>query len=119
MPNYRIYRMKDSPRQHFRQAPHVSGAANVKRRDYEEAGQIEAANEYAAWEQLRASEAPLEVGDLLETDNGELRICKYIGFEPAAWVLPPPETVEVTDAPGAAPVASPIGYTSSNRPAGE
>ena len=34
--------MKDSPRQHFRQAPHVSGAANVKRRDYEEAGQIEA-----------------------------------------------------------------------------
>jgi hypothetical protein len=110
MPNYRIYRMKDSPRQHFRQAPHVSGAANVKRRDYEEAGQIEAANEYAAWEQLRASAKPVEVGDLLESDNGELRICKYIGFERAAWVLPPPEAVDV---------AAPIGYTSSDRPAGE
>ena len=32
MPNYRIYRMKESPRQHFRWAPHVSGAANVKRK---------------------------------------------------------------------------------------
>ena len=37
MPNYRIYRMKEAPRQHFRSAPHVSGAANVKRKDYEEA----------------------------------------------------------------------------------
>jgi len=81
--------MKDGPRQHFRLAPHVSGAANVKRKDYEESGCIEAANEYAAWDQLRPSRQPLEVGDLLETDSGELRICKYIGFEAAAWVVPP------------------------------
>ncbi len=91
MPNYRIYRMKDGPRQHFRLAPHVAGAANVKRKDYEESGQVEAPNEYAAWEQLRPSRQPLEVGDLLETDTGELRICKYIGFEAAAWLLPPPD----------------------------
>jgi len=83
--------MKEAPRQHFRWAPHVSGAANVKRKDYEECGQVEAANEYAAWEQLRPSRQPLDVGDLLETDTGELRICKYIGFEAAAWVLPPPD----------------------------
>jgi len=81
--------MKEGPRQHFRLAPHVAGAANVKRKDYEECGQVEAPNEYAAWEQLRPSRQPLDVGDLLETDSGELRICKYIGFEPAAWVLPP------------------------------
>ena len=80
--------MKDGPRQHFRLAPHVAGAANVKRKDYEEAGQVEAPNEYAAWEQLRPSRQPLEVGDLLETDGGELRICKYIGFETAVWLLP-------------------------------
>jgi hypothetical protein len=110
MPNYRIYRMKEAARQHFRWAPHVSGAANVKRKEYEESGQIQAQNGYAVWEQLRASEAPLEVGDLLETDQGELRICKYIGFEAAAWVLPPDEPV-TADAP--------IGYTSSDQAAGE
>jgi hypothetical protein len=88
MPNYRIYRMKDAPRQHFRWAPHVSGAASVKRKEYEEGGQIEAASEYAAWEQLHTSTQPLEVGDLLETDAGDLRICKYIGFETATWILP-------------------------------
>src|SRR5690348_11304080 len=115
MPNYRIYRMKEAPRQHFRWAPHVSGAANVKRKDYEESGHIEAANEYAAWEQLRASEPPLEIGDLLETDNGELRICKYIGFEAAAWIVPAPEQPQEA----ANPPAPPIGYTSSDRAAGE
>ncbi len=83
--------MKEGPRQHFRLAPHVAGAANVKRKDYEEGGQVEAPNEYAAWDQLRPSRQPLDVGDLLETDSGELRICKYIGFEAAAWVLPPPD----------------------------
>jgi hypothetical protein len=115
MPNYRVYRMKESPREHFRAAPHVSGAANVKHRDYEEAGQIEAPNEYAAWENLRASEKPLEVGDLLETESGELRICKYIGFEAAAWVLP----AAATEPSPASPDAPPIGYTSGDQPAGD
>ena len=105
--------MKEAPRQHFRWAPHVSGAANVKRKDYEESGSIEAANEYAAWEQFRASERPLEVGDLLETDSGELRICKYIGFETAAWILP------VADQPQETAAAPAIGYTASDRAAGE
>jgi len=106
--------MKEAPREHFRAAPHVSGAANVKHRDYEEAGQIEAANEYAAWEDLRASEKPLEVGDLLETEGGDLRICKYIGFEAAAWVLP-----AATEPSPAASAAPPIGYTSEDQPAGD
>lgn len=107
--------MKEAPRQHFRWAPHVSGAANVKRKDYEESGHIEAANEYAVWEQLRASQPPLEIGDLLETDTGELRICKYIGFEAAAWLLPAPEQPQDP----ATPAAPAIGYTSSDRAAGE
>jgi hypothetical protein len=119
MPNYRIYRMKESPRQHFRSAPHVSGAANVKRRDYEESGQIEAANEYAAWDQMRSTERPLDVGDLLETDSGDLRICKYIGFEAAAWVLPPVEPATSQDPVATAPDAPAIEYTSTNQPPGE
>ncbi|HZT31830.1 MAG TPA: hypothetical protein VFA33_18220 [Bryobacteraceae bacterium] len=83
--------MKDSPRQQFRWAPHVSGAASVKPRDYEAAGDIEAANEYEAWRRMRDSEQPLSVGDLLETESGELRICKYVGFENAQWILPEPK----------------------------
>jgi len=88
MANYRIHRMKDSPRQQFRFAPHVAGVAHIKPRDYQEAGYVEAANEYEAWRQLRDSEQPLAVGDVLETETGELRICKYVGFEAAQWIVP-------------------------------
>jgi hypothetical protein len=91
MPTYRIYRMKDSPRQQFRWAPHVSGCAAVKPKDFEPTGEIEAQHEYDAWRTLRESGQKLEVGDLLESDGGQLSICKYVGFEPAAWVLPQPK----------------------------
>jgi hypothetical protein len=92
MPVFRIHRMKDAPRQQFRWAPHVSGAANVKPKDYEPAGEVEAENEYAAWALLRDSEAPLLVGDLLEPTSldapaDRLRICKYVGFEAAQWLI--------------------------------
>ena len=88
MPTFRIHRMKEAPRQSFRFAPHVSGAANVKPKDYEASVEIEAEDEYAAWAMLRASESPLLVGDLLEDAAGTLRICKYVGFEAAKWVVP-------------------------------
>ena len=98
MVKYRVYRMKDATRQQFRWAPHVSGAASVKPKDYQPGGEIEAEGEYDAWSRLRASEQPLEVGDVLESESGELRIYKYVGFEAAAWVLPeaksPPEAVQ-------------------------
>lgn len=88
MPVFRIHRMKDAPRLQFRAAPHVSGAANVKPKDYEPSGEIEAVNEYAAWASLRATSLPLAVGDLLESPTGSLRICKYVGFDEARWILP-------------------------------
>jgi hypothetical protein len=88
MPKYRVYRMHESPRQQFRWAPHVSGAATVKAKDYALDGEIEGDSEYDAWSRLRASERPLAVGDLLEGENGALRICKYVGFESACWVVP-------------------------------
>ncbi|HEY7388530.1 MAG TPA: hypothetical protein VH640_08475 [Bryobacteraceae bacterium] len=80
--------MKDSLRQQFRWAPHVSGAAVVKLKDYEPGGHVEARNEYEAWQTLRESGQPLQVGDLLEAEDGQLRICKYVGFEPAQGVQP-------------------------------
>jgi hypothetical protein len=88
MPVFRIHRMKDTPRQQFRWAPHVSGAANVKQKDYELSAEVEAENEYAAWALMRGSEAPLQVGDILELPAGQLRICKYVGFEEARWFMP-------------------------------
>ena len=91
MPLFRIYRMKDSPRQQFRWAPHVSGCASVKPKDYEQRGQVEALHEYDAWRLLRESDEALGVGDLLETETSQLRICKYVGFEPAQWILPEPK----------------------------
>jgi len=109
MPNYRIHRMKDSPRQQFRFAPHVAGVAHVKPKDYEDSGYVEAANEYEAWRQLRDSEHPLIVGDMLETDHGELRICKYVGFEVAQWIVPEVksglESVPPASGPGEAEAA--------------
>ena len=83
--------MKDSPRQQFRWAPHVSGSASIKPKDYEQGGQVEALHEYDAWLKLRESNEGLEVGDLLETEDLRLSICKYVGFEPAQWVLPEPK----------------------------
>jgi hypothetical protein len=94
MPLYRIHRMKDSPKQQFRWAPHVSGIASLKPRDYELRGEVEALNEYEAWSLLRQGGDPLAVGDLLEGEDGQLRVCKYVGFEPAQWVVPEPKVSE-------------------------
>ena len=109
MPVFRIHRMKDAPRQQFRSAAHVSGAANVKPKDYEAAAEVEAGNEYAAWALLRGTEQPLSVGDLLEAPDNRLRICKYVGFEEARWFVPEPPPQASLPAPlsGAPPVAAP------------
>ena len=98
MPTYRVYRMKDAPRQQFRWAPHVAGAAAVKARDYEPGGEVQAESEYDAWSRLRGSDRPLDLGDLLEAEDGSLRICKYVGFESASWIVP-----EAKSAPQEAP----------------
>ena len=93
---YQIHRLKAHLRQNFRFAPHVSGVTNVKPRDFEAAGTVEATSPYAAFFAMKDSEQPLEVGDILES-NGSLRILKFVGFEEAQWVLPeakPPVTVE-------------------------
>jgi hypothetical protein len=93
VPNYRIHRLKDTPREQFRWAAHTGGLAVVKLKDYEEDGVIEASNPYAAWKSLQANSRPLRPGDLLAVSNNsgqeiELHIAKYIGFEPAQWFAP-------------------------------
>ena len=91
MPDYRIHRLKDHLRHQFRYGPHISGMAGVKPRDYEPGASVEAPTPYSAYFALRDSDTPLEVGDLLESDDGSLCIFKFVGFEEARWVLPDPK----------------------------
>lgn len=102
MPEFRLFRMREEKRQQFRWAPHTSGTTAVKPKDYVEAGVVEAANVYSLWAELKESASPLDVGDLVEVPGGELRICKYVGFEEAKWVLPEVKTGIELDAPPAA-----------------
>jgi hypothetical protein len=88
MMGYRVYRMKESVRQQFRWAPHTIGVTMVKPRDYEQIHTTEATGPYALWLQLKDSDTPLQVGDILESESGELRIYKYVGFEEAQWQAP-------------------------------
>jgi hypothetical protein len=97
---YQIHKLKAHLRQNFRFAPHVSGVSNVKPRDYEAAGTVEATSPYAAFFALKETPEALEVGDILEA-NGTLRILKFVGFEEAQWVLPemkPPAPVSGPEA---------------------
>lgn len=94
MPLYRIFRMKENHRQQFRWAPHTSGVTLLKPKEFEASGEVEANSVYDAWEMLRTSDHPLQVGDLLEIPEQDLRIYKYVGFEEAKWVLPEPKPLE-------------------------
>jgi hypothetical protein len=106
MPAYQIHRLKDAHRQQFRWAPHTSGVTIAKPKDYELGAAVESASPYAVWLSLRDTAEPLEVGDLLETETGELRIYKFIGFEEARWFVPEPAA-----APAAAPTPAPMEVT--------
>ena len=88
--------MKETPREHFRWAAHTGGAATVKLKDYEAAGEVEASSPYAAWKALSADGNPLNTGDVLEEIHpdgaaGALYLAKYVGFEPASWFVPEPK----------------------------
>ena len=86
MPSFRIHRLKDHLRQQFRFAPHMSGTATLKARDYAPGDSIQASSPYAAFFQMKDAGTPLEVGDLLESEDGSLRVFKYVGFEEAQWL---------------------------------
>ena len=89
---FRIHRIKESAQQNFRWAPHTSGVTAAKPKDYEEGGMVEAAGLYQAWHQVRETPDALRLGDILESvETGEMRICKYVGFEQATWLVLEPK----------------------------
>jgi hypothetical protein len=79
--------MKDHVRQQFRWAPHTIGLTTIRPKDYEQAGEVDAEGHYAAWTALRETGDALLPGDVLESESGELRIYKYVGFEEAHWQI--------------------------------
>jgi len=107
MPSFRIHRLKAHLRQNFRFAPHVSGIASVKARDYESAEDavLEASSPYAAFFALREAPEPIQIGDILECEDGSLRIFKFVGIEQAQWVLPEVKPDPVPEAIEAAATA--------------
>jgi hypothetical protein len=90
MPSFRIHRLKDHLRQNFRFAPHLSGTASVKPRDYDavEGDVVEASSPYAAFFALREGPESIQIGDILESEDGSLRIFKFVGIEEAQWLVP-------------------------------
>jgi hypothetical protein len=88
-------------RQSYRWAPHTIGVTAVKPKDYEQIVVAEADSPYMLWQNLQETETPLQLGDILESETGELRIYKYVGFEEAQWQLPETKTTsEGTPAAG-------------------
>ncbi len=96
MARYRIHRIRESMKEHFRWLAHTGGTAVVKPKDYEVGAEYEAATPYALWMSLKADGNALCHGDVLEMvredgAQGDLQIFKYIGFEPAKWWIPEPK----------------------------
>jgi hypothetical protein len=97
MPRYRLHRIKETPRENFRWAPHTGGLTVVRPKDYDCSREVEAATPYAVWKFLAQADDRLRPGDLLEVVSAdgterELQVFKYIGFEPAQWHVPETRT---------------------------
>ncbi len=63
MPSFRIHRLKDHLRQNFRSAPHLSGTASVKPRDYERPKAM-------LWKPRRRTRLSSLCGTSAESDSG-------------------------------------------------
>ena len=94
MPSYRVFRLKENLRVPFRQLPHLSGTTQLKFKDYVEGIEVTAANRYAAWTELKSTNDPLQVGDTLVEDGGGVFVMKFVGLEPAEWIVPEVKPVD-------------------------
>ena len=106
MAKYRIHRLREAARTHFRWAPHTAGPTSIKPKDYEPAGELDASSPYVAWTQLKDTTEPLQPGDVLESDDGSLRIYKFVGFEEAHWIVPEVKSVDTVPPGSEAPPAN-------------
>jgi len=92
MPGFRIFWLMDAHLDTFREKAPRNGPEPVRIKHYEEGVDIDAVSPYDAWLRLqgdapeRGDRRPFGVGDILQGEDGSLVICRYWGFEPAAWI---------------------------------
>jgi hypothetical protein len=91
MPVYRVFYLKDSEIERFREMAPKAEPYHLKPRCYEESGHIEASNVYAAWQVLQEAGGEggpgrsMGVGDALQAETEAPQVCTFWGFEPATW----------------------------------
>ena len=89
MPRYQVFYLRDTQAQRFRNAAPKEKPYSLRIKDYDEGETIEAPTPYALWKQLQegegARERPFGVGDVLESDESELLVLNFWGFDEAQW----------------------------------
>src|SRR5260221_14701159 len=97
MPTYKVLYLKDQAAiDRFRAQPPPDGVTSIKAKDYEQVATIEAPHEYAVWRTLQGEDSTQQsvppgvprnmgVGDVLELEGAKPRVCRFSGFDDAAW----------------------------------
>ncbi len=89
MPRYQVFYLRDTQVQKFRNAAPKEKPYSLRIKDYEEGETIEAPTPYALWKQFQevegTRERPFAVGDVLESDESELLVLNFWGFDEAQW----------------------------------
>ena len=90
MPRYKLFYLRDSLVQKFRESAPKAKPYGLRARDYDEAGEIEAPGPYGAWKLLREPEDAEErrefgVGDALELEPSDVVVLNHWGFDRAEW----------------------------------
>src|SRR2546425_12537294 len=118
MPIYRVHYLKDPPAiERFRAHGPPEGVTSLKPKDYVQVTEIEAPHEYAVWKQLQGEGAqerklrPMGVGDVLEVEARQPRVCRFAGFDDAVWF-----TFEPKQKPGADGASATLAPEASEMP---
>ena len=89
MPRYQVFYLRDTQVQKFRNAAPGEKPYHLRSKDYDEGETIEASTPYALWKKLQedegTTERPFGVGDVLESDESELLVLNFWGFDKAQW----------------------------------
>ena len=91
MPRYRVLRLLPEHALKFREKPPRDPPYLLRESHYEAGVEVEAQTPYELWNKLqeqRETEDPpraMGVGDAVCADGGELLLCNFWGFDPAAW----------------------------------
>jgi hypothetical protein len=107
MPRYKLFSLRESLVQRFRESAPKPKPYGLQLRDYEEAGEVEAAGPYGAWKQLQEGAEgralrQFGVGDAIESEEGDLIVLNYWGFDDAAWcVAEAADAIGESEAPAA------------------